>query len=138
MKRLMFTLALLATIAVGFGAGALEVKAVHKGIANFDGSRAAGEGIWVMTFPTTDTNALPNGVILWTGDGSDYWMQYKVGPGGTSAALEFANPQRIPSYMLLPLPAAYDSTASDGTKYWIKGMFVTAPTDSFFYRWTYR
>jgi len=134
MKRLMFTLALLATIAVGFGAVALEVKSVHSGMTGaWDGARAAGEGVWIVTGAYTNASDLPKGIMIWTGDGSDYWMKFKVETGDS---LEVCNPQRIPSYMLVPLSAGYDTTNAAGTIIgWKRGVYVSAPTDSIFYRW---
>lgn len=142
MRRLMLGLALLATMVVGT-AVAIDVNSVHLSTAEWDGARAAGDHFIVTTLQA-DAGRLPNGIILWTGDGSDYWLRYVIGEGGEVEDLGDGGTggQRVPSYMLMPLPAGYDSTAAgDGTGGlvgWKKGVYVSAPTDSIFYRWTWK
>ena len=143
MRRFLFFVALAAVLLIGPSASAIEVGAVHTSIAPFDGARASGSSIWIMTQIVASHYDLPTGIILWTGDGSDYWMRFIIGEGGEVESLGDSGTggQRIPSYFLLPLSAAYDSTANgDGTGGHLgykKGLFVSSPTDSIFYRWTW-
>jgi hypothetical protein len=141
MRKLMLSLALLATLAVGT-AVAIDVNSIHTSSAEWDGARASGNH-FIITSLYTSPASVPSGILLWTGDGSDYYMRFVTAEGGVVESLGYGGTggQRIPSYFLLPVPAAYDSTANgDGTGGivgWKKGLYVTSPTDSLFYRWTW-
>ena len=112
--------ALLCVLLVG-SVMALEVNGVTRG--------KVPSGFRTIETPRyISSHSLPNGVMLWSEDGSDFW--YNDWSDSTTLGIT----HRIPGYQLMPVFGKF----LDSSGRWFAKISVNCATDSVDYAWTMR
>lgn len=128
MKRLISAVLALAVVAVLTTAVlALSVNTVSIG---WPIAQASGANELTFTVLNGEWTKLPSGIMLWTADGSTFYINYKDDYNDDGTPIYGAKPLGVPGAATLPLPMAL--VGADSTTITI---LANCPTDSLFGFW---